>query len=57
MLRFRATPIVVDIEFLTSEFAAALSRACEGALRAEAVLVMPSRRVAPVAAAEPVLQA
>jgi len=57
MLRFRATPIVVDIEFLTSEFAVALSRACEGALRAEAVLVMPSRRVAPVAAAEPVLQA
>ncbi|MGA2963821.1 MAG: MraY family glycosyltransferase [Candidatus Korobacteraceae bacterium] len=57
MLRYRATPIVIDIEFLTSEFATALSRACEGALRAEAILVMPSRRMVPATAAEPVLQA
>ena len=57
VLRFRTTPIVADIEFLTSEFAAALSRACEGALRAEASPVLPLRRVVPVAAANTALQA
>jgi UDP-GlcNAc:undecaprenyl-phosphate GlcNAc-1-phosphate transferase len=57
MLRFRVAPIFVDIELLTSEFAAALSRACEGALRAEGSPVLPSRRVFPAAAVEPVLQA
>ncbi len=56
LLRFRVAPIFHDLELLTSEFAAALSRACERALHAEASTVSPSRRAFP-AAAERAMQA